>query len=120
MDLVPRRRDLRKFLRDLEAALVAACGDLGVAGAHRRDGLTGVWAGGVKVASIGVACRRWVTFHGFALNVAPDLAQFARIRPCGLDPAAIGSLERLLGRAPSLDDAKRSVARRMADVLGAP
>jgi lipoate-protein ligase B len=70
-------------VRTLEQVLIDACAELGVA-AGVRDGLTGVWVGKRKIASIGVAIRRWVTWHGFALNVGPDLAGFAAITPCGI------------------------------------
>jgi lipoyl(octanoyl) transferase len=70
-------RDLHKFLRGLEEAMIRALADVGVAGAGRRAGATGVWlAEARKIASIGIACRKWVTFHGLALNVATDLSYF--------------------------------------------
>ncbi|QDU69586.1 lipoyl(octanoyl) transferase LipB [Engelhardtia mirabilis] len=83
------RRDLHAYLRDLEEVVLRTLADLGVEG-ERREGLTGVWAGGHKVCSIGVAVRRWVTWHGLALNVSNDLAGFERFRPCGLEPGVMG------------------------------
>ena len=79
------RRDLHRYLRDLEEVLIRVLAGLGVAGG-RKPGLTGVWIGGKKVASLGVAVRRGVAWHGFALNVDVDLAPFRAFRPCGLDP----------------------------------
>jgi lipoyl(octanoyl) transferase len=77
------RLDVHWYVRTLEQALIDTLGDLGI-GAVRREGLTGVWVGERKIASIGVAIRRWVTWHGFALNVGPDLGGFAAIVPCGI------------------------------------
>ena len=77
------RPDLRWYLRMLEGVLIDALGVLGIA-AGRRVGLTGVWVGERKIASIGIALRRWVAWHGFALNVGRDLGGFARITPCGI------------------------------------
>ncbi|MFT5050150.1 MAG: lipoyl(octanoyl) transferase [Chlamydiales bacterium] len=79
------RRDIHRYLRDLEEVVIRVLAEVEVAGS-RRDGFTGVWIGEQKVCSIGVAVRRWVTWHGFALNVHTDLTQFQRFRPCGLDP----------------------------------
>jgi lipoyl(octanoyl) transferase len=90
-------RDLHAFLRALEAAMIAVCAEVGLA-AERRPGWTGVWIGARKVGSIGIAVRRWVTMHGFALNVATDLARFAAINPCGLEAAVMTSLSEAAGR----------------------
>lgn len=79
------RRDLHRYLRDLEEVCLRCLAEVGVQG-ERRSGLTGVWIGDRKVASVGVAVRRWVTWHGFALNVHTDLDAFRGFRPCGLDP----------------------------------
>ena len=79
------RRDVHRYLRDLEQVVIGVLSELGVV-AGRRAGLTGVWIGDKKVASIGVAVRRWVTWHGLALNVHNDLGAFRAFRPCGLDP----------------------------------
>jgi lipoyl(octanoyl) transferase len=87
--LAPGRRDLHRYLRDLEQVVIDVLDDLGLE-AERRDGLTGVWVGDKKLCSIGVAVRRWVTWHGLALNVSCDLESFAHFRPCGLDPAVMG------------------------------
>jgi lipoate-protein ligase B len=78
------RRDLHRYLRDLEQVVIGVLAEFEVEG-RRVDGLTGVWIGEQKVASIGVAVRRWVTWHGLALNVHTDLEAFQGFRPCGLD-----------------------------------
>jgi lipoate-protein ligase B len=83
--LAEGRRDLHRYLRDLEEVLIRVLSEFEVEGV-RKDGLTGVWIGERKVASIGVAVRRWVTWHGFALNVHTDLAGFGSFNPCGLQP----------------------------------
>ena len=87
------RPDVRWYLRTLEEVLIATLADLGIA-AGRRDGLTGVWVGARKIASIGVALRRWVSWHGFALNVAGDLTGFEAITPCGLAGVQMTSVAR--------------------------
>ena len=89
--LTERRRDLHRFLRDLEEVVIRVLGELEVEGT-RRDGLTGVWIGSQKVCSVGVAVRRWVTYHGLALNVGNDLARQQSFRPCGLEPGVMTRL----------------------------
>jgi len=78
------RRDLHRYLRDLEEVVIRCLAEVGVVGT-RRPGLTGVWVGERKICSLGVAVRRWVTWHGFALNVHTDLSAFQGFRPCGLE-----------------------------------
>jgi len=85
------RRDLHRYLRDLEEVVIRAIGDFDVVG-RRVDGYTGVWIGDRKVCSLGVAVRRWVTWHGFALNVVTDLSAFRSFHPCGLDPDVMTNL----------------------------
>ena len=82
-DLTEHEPDLHRFLRQIEEGLIKTLADLGVT-SQRREGLTGVWAGGRKIASIGIHVRKWVTWHGFALNVTTDLAYFDLIVPCGI------------------------------------
>ncbi|MDF1799114.1 MAG: lipoyl(octanoyl) transferase LipB [Planctomycetota bacterium] len=102
------RRDLHAYLRDLEQVVIRTLAAFGVEG-RREPGLTGVWIGPQKVASIGVAVRRWVTWHGIALNLTNDLAGFRRFHPCGLDA---GLMTRLADHVPA-----GTVAR--ADALAA-
>lgn len=94
--LEPERRDLHRYLRDLEEVLIQGLADLGVP-AERWPGRTGIWVDGAKVAAIGVRVSSgWITSHGFALNVRTDLSYFETIVPCGLDGVPVTSLERLL------------------------
>ncbi|HUT37438.1 MAG TPA: lipoyl(octanoyl) transferase LipB [Planctomycetota bacterium] len=93
------RRDIHRFLRSLEAVVIGALARFGIEG-RRVAGYTGVWVGEAKIAAIGVAFKRWTSHHGFALNVATDLAAFDLIVPCGIADRPVTSMERLLGRAP--------------------
>jgi lipoate-protein ligase B len=115
--LAEGERDLHRFLRNLEAAVIRTLGDFAI-DAVRRPGATGVWVGDRKICSIGIACRRWVTFHGLALNVATDLSYFARIAPCGFDAAVMTSMARELGRPVDLGDVKPHLAASLAAALG--
>jgi lipoate-protein ligase B len=119
-DLARRGHDLHRFLRDLEAALVATL-ELYALSGHTVEGRTGVWVGEDKIASIGVAVRRWVSYHGFALNVAPDLAFFDLIHPCGLRGIRMTSLGALVGAAGAdLGTARERAAVAFAARLGYP
>lgn len=91
LKLVGRDRDVHAYLRTLEEAMIHALADYGIE-AHRREGLTGVWVDDRKIASIGVGIRRWVTFHGFALNVRTNLRFFERIVPCGIQGCRMTSV----------------------------
>jgi lipoyl(octanoyl) transferase len=97
VDLSPDRRDVHRYVRDLEEVMIRVCASYGVE-AGRVEGLTGTWVGSEKIGAIGVRISRWVTSHGFALNVATDLAAFELIVPCGIRDKGVTSLERLLGR----------------------
>jgi lipoate-protein ligase B len=111
-------RDLHVYLRNLEEALIQTLGELGLSCA-RRAGWTGVWdhAAERKLASIGVAVKRWVTLHGFALNVSTDLGRFAAINPCGLEAGVMTSVSTLLGRPVALDRVKPVVTRKMGEIF---
>jgi len=117
LDLSPDRRDVARYLRDLEEVLIRALARCGV-GATRIEGLTGVWAGEEKIASIGVHLSRWITTHGFALNVNTDLAHFSLIVPCGLNTRRVTSVERLLGRGVPLRDVAAVLLPEFAAVFG--
>ena len=97
IDLTPDRQDVHRYVRDLEDVLIRTAAGLGI-DAGRVQGLTGVWVGGEKLAAIGVRISRWVTSHGFALNVSTDLDHFGLIVPCGITDRGVTSLERLLAR----------------------
>jgi lipoyl(octanoyl) transferase len=107
-DLNGHGRDVHKYLRDVEEALIQGLERLGVRG-ERVAGLTGVWVGENKVAAIGIGVRQWVTWHGFALNVSTDLSAFNLIVPCGIRDRGVTSLERLLGRTVPEDEAADAV-----------
>lgn len=87
--------DLHWYLRQLEAVLIQTLAGYGLRGV-RETGLTGVWVEGVKVGAIGIKAKRWITMHGFALNVSPDLRGFSQIVPCGISDRAVGSLQQFL------------------------
>jgi len=110
-------RDLHRFLRNLEEGMIRALAELGIA-SGRRAGATGVWVGESKIASIGISCRRWVTFHGLALNVATDLAYFSRINPCGFNATVMTSVAALLGRPVGVVEVKPILARHLGATLG--
>src|SRR5215510_6389520 len=112
VELPPGRRDVHRYVRDLEEAMIRTCLDYGVAAA-RVAGLTGCWVGSEKIGAIGVRIARWVTSHGFAFNVSTDLAPFDLIVPCGIRGRGVTSLERLLGRRIDQDE----VADRLASHL---
>ena len=101
--------DVHRFVRSIEAALIDALAELGV-GARRIEGMTGVWAGEKKIASIGVGIRKWVTYHGFALNVTTDLSYFRRIHLCGLKGREATSIAEVSGAAPSMETVREVVA----------
>lgn len=110
------RRDLHRYLRDLEEVLLRSLARFGIA-AERRAGYTGVWSEGRKVASIGVAVRRWVTYHGFALNVSTDLSVFRLLNPCGLPGEVMTSMTELAGRPISLAAVADSAAAELSGVF---
>jgi lipoate-protein ligase B len=112
-----RGRDLHRYLRDLEQWVVRLCRSYSVE-AHADGPQTGVWVGERKIASIGIACRRWVTYHGVALNVSTDLADFDLIVPCGLQGVTMTSIEREAGHAPPLEDVSRRAAAMFAQDFG--
>jgi len=119
LDGLPGGRDLHRFLRDIEQALIECLGAFGI-DADRKPPYTGVWAGETKVAAIGVAVRRWISFHGFALNVDPDLGHFDLIHPCGIRHLGVGSIRSLTGRAPSRDAVLAELATAFSRVWERP
>ena len=118
VNLSPDRRDVRRYVRDLQEVLIRTLADYGVT-AERRDGqaFIGVWAGEDKIASIGVHLSRWITTHGFALNVTTDLSYFAGIIPCGLRGIGMTSIERVTGRAPDLAEVAAVCAGHFAQIF---
>ena len=104
-------RDVHRYVRSLETVLIDVCADFGIV-AGRRLGLTGVWVGGRKIASIGVGIRRWTTFHGVALNVSTDLRFFSHIVPCRMPDVLMTSMTVELGAAPLMSDVRASFVAR--------
>lgn len=119
LDLKPDRRDLHRYLRDLEEVVIRTLERFGVE-AWREEGLTGVWTEAGKVAAIGVRVSSgWITSHGFALNVAPDLSHFGTIVPCGIGDRDVASLALILGEdAPSVDEVATVAAEELAAWFG--
>jgi lipoyl(octanoyl) transferase len=120
LDLNRHGRDLRKYVRDLEQAIIGTLARFGIDG-ERIEGLTGVWLPSPprKIASIGVHASRWVTTHGYALNVALDPAPFTEwITACGLEDAQFTTMERELGRPLTVDDVRPVAADAIAEVFG--
>jgi lipoate-protein ligase B len=113
VDLAPRGRDLRRYVRGLERAIVATLAELGVEAEGRESG---VWADDAKIASIGVRCARWVTSHGLSLNVDPDLGAYELFDACGLG-ARFTSVAQETGRPVTAADAREPLLRNLADVL---
>ncbi len=101
--------DVHRYVRAVEAALIEALGAFAIP-ARRIEGLTGVWSGEKKIASIGVGVRRWVTYHGFALNVCTDLSYFRRIHLCGLVGREATSISEAVGRLVPVDEVRGAVA----------
>lgn len=103
LDLERRGKDIRCFVHALEGWMIAALSELGVS-AHRADGRIGIWVGEganeAKIGALGVRVKRWVTLHGFALNVVPDLAHFGGIVPCGISDFGVTSLDMLGKQIP--------------------
>jgi lipoyl(octanoyl) transferase len=118
IDLKPDRCDVHRYVRDLEEVLIRVSGDFGVP-AGRVSGLTGVWVGHEKLAAIGVRISRWVTSHGFALNVSTQLDYFGLIVPCGIADRGVTSLERLLGQSVGMDEVQDRLTTRFAEVFDA-
>lgn len=111
VNLAPRR-DLHAYLRFLEQVLIEAVAEFGLS-AGRNPGKTGIWLGPRKIAAIGVAVKKWTTFHGFALNVNNDLGPFTGIVPCGISPTegTVTSLQRELARPVALEAVKAALSR---------
>jgi lipoyl(octanoyl) transferase len=112
LDLAPDRRDVHIYVRDIEEVLIRAAAAFGI-DAKRVPGLTGVWAGPdgreAKLAAIGIRISRWITSHGFALNVSTNLDHFNLIVPCGIADRQVTSLEKLLGRPVTIEEAAAAV-----------
>ena len=115
LDLGKRGRDVRAYVQQLESWLIDVLSDFGING-FTRDGRIGVWVdtpqGEQKIAALGIRVRRWISFHGVALNVCPDLSHFQGIVPCGIREYGVTSLKALLGSAPTMCDVDAALKRR--------
>ncbi|MEM9543991.1 MAG: lipoyl(octanoyl) transferase LipB [Cyanobacteria bacterium P01_E01_bin.42] len=109
------RQDLHWYLRQLEEVIIRVVAKYGLVG-ERISGLTGVWIQGYKVAAIAIKVKRWITMHGFALNVCADLAGFSRIVPCGIEDKPVGSLEQFI---PSIrvEEVRQEIITQFAEVF---
>ena len=121
LNLSPDRRDVKRYVTDLEEVLIRVLGDLGIRAARSfaKERVTSVWVGNDKIAAIGVHLSRWVTTHGFALNVTEEpLPFFAGIVPCGITDGGVTTIERLLGRRLALEDVARPLLVHFGEVFG--
>jgi lipoate-protein ligase B len=109
--------DVRRHVRNIEEAIIRTVRAFGIEG-ERLEGHPGTWVSGKKLASIGVAVTDWVTYHGFALNVNTDLSYFEHIRPCGLDPSAMTSMQKIMGKPLPFDGVKARFASEYSAVTG--
>ena len=116
IDLNPDRRDVHRYVRDLETVLMRVAAGYGIT-AGRIEGLTGVWVGEEKLAAIGVRIARWITSHGFALNVNTELEHFGLIVPCGIADRGVTSLARVLGRSIDMVEAENRIIEHFANVF---
>lgn len=118
LELPHERRDVHRYVRDLEEVMIRLCADYGLTGG-RVAGRTGCWIGDDKIGAIGVRISRWVTSHGLAFNVTTDLAPFRLIVPCGISDKGVTSLLRLLGREVPMDEVMERLEGHFRQVFGA-
>ena len=121
LDLSPDRKDVKRYVTDLEEVLIRALSEFGITASRsdRKDRVTSVWVGNDKIAAIGVHIARWITTHGFALNVANEaLKNFSGIVPCGISDGGVTSIEREAGRAVSVESVAKTVAQTFGEVFG--
>ena len=117
LDLRPDRCDVHRYVRDIEEVLIRTAAHFGVEAA-RASGLTGAWVGSRKLAAIGVRIARWITSHGFAINVSTNLDHFNLIVPCGIADRGVTSFERLLGRPVAMAEVETAIIAAFGDVFG--
>lgn len=115
--LEPGRRDIRRYVNDLEQVLIDTLSGFGI-GAGRHPEHRGVWTRGRKIASVGIRISRWVTCHGFALNVNTDLSRFSVMDPCGIRGCEMTSMANELGGDPGMENVKRAAVRSFSAVYG--
>ncbi|MGH9369797.1 MAG: lipoyl(octanoyl) transferase LipB [Thermoanaerobaculia bacterium] len=121
VNLHPDRRDVKRYVTDLEEVLTRTLAGFGIAAARspRKERVSSLWVGNDKIAAIGIHISRWVTTHGFALNVTDEpLANFSGIVPCGIADGGVTTMERLLPGAPAVAEVAREVPAHFAEVFG--
>lgn len=116
LDLRHFKKDVHWYIRNLEEVIIRVLEEYGITG-KRVEKYTGVWVGDEKIAAIGVAIKRWVTFHGFAFNVYPDLSYFKLINPCGITDKGVTSLEKILGYKVNLEEVEQAIIRNFIDLF---
>jgi lipoyl(octanoyl) transferase len=116
IDLNPDRRDVHRYVRDLEEVMIRACADYGLE-AGRVKGFSGAWIGDEKIGAIGVRISRWITSHGFAFNVTTEIDFFNLIVPCGISDKGVTSLAAQLDKAPSMNEVEERFAHHFASVF---
>lgn len=117
LDLDRHFTDIHKYLRFLEEVIINVCADYGFE-AGRIEGLTGVWIGDQKICAMGIRCSRWVTMHGFALNVNTNLEYFNNIVPCGIQDKEVTSLSKLTGKIIDSEEVKKRIVFHFEKVFG--
>jgi lipoyl(octanoyl) transferase len=118
LDLDRYYTDIHRYLRELEEVIIRVCADYGIS-AGREAKQTGVWVDGAKICAMGIKCSRWVTMHGFALNVNTDLSYFNHIIPCGISDKSVTSLQQLLGRQLDVMEVRQRIIAHVGDVFNA-
>jgi lipoyl(octanoyl) transferase len=116
LDLDRHYTDIHRYLRELEEVIILVCADYGIT-AGREPKLTGVWVDGAKICAMGIKCSRWVTMHGFALNVNTDLGYFGHIVPCGITDKSVTSLQALTGTSIPLSEVKERILVHFGEVF---
>ena len=116
IDLNPDRRDVHRYVRDLEDVMIRVCADYGLE-AERIKGMSGTWIRGEKIGAIGVRISRWITSHGFAFNVTTDVDFFKLIVPCGIADRGVTSLSARTGKPPALTDVEDRFVDRFSEVF---
>ncbi len=116
LDLRNHKEDLHWYLRSLEETIIRTLSQFGIEGG-REEGMTGVWVKGEKIAAIGVKVSRWITMHGFALNVSTDLSRFDRIIPCGIFHKGVTSMERVTGSRVAMEEVRTAIVEAFAGVF---
>jgi lipoyl(octanoyl) transferase len=121
LNLSPDRRDVKRYVTDLEEALIRALADFGIRAerSDRKDRVTSVWVGNDKIAAIGIHLSRWITTHGFALNVTAEaLSPFSGIVPCGITDGGVTAMETVLGRPVAVEEVVPPLLRHFGEVFG--